>query len=77
VLVQADASRPPQGLPQEGAQGDGAFLNSNQELLKKLGLKKSPGKSTIQRAAVRISNGTLVKVNDRAQLAKISITPMV
>jgi hypothetical protein len=41
-----------------------AFLNNNPELLKELGLKKSPGKSTIQGAAARISIDTLVKVND-------------
>jgi len=33
-------------------------------LLNELGLKKSPGKSTIQRAAARISLNTLVRLND-------------
>jgi hypothetical protein len=39
-------------------------MNNNPHLLKELGLKKSPGKSTIQRAAARIGIDTLVKVND-------------
>jgi hypothetical protein len=41
-----------------------SFLNNNPHLLKELGLKKAPGKSTIQRAAARIGIDTLVKVND-------------
>jgi len=41
-----------------------AFLNNSPHLLKELGLKKSPGKSTMQRAAERIGISALVKVND-------------
>jgi len=41
-----------------------SFLNNNPHLLKEFGLKKAPGKSTIQRAAARIGISTLVKVND-------------
>lgn len=41
-----------------------SYLKSNPYLLKELGLKKSPGKSTIQRAAARIGINTLVKIND-------------
>jgi hypothetical protein len=41
-----------------------SFLNNNPHLLKELGPKKAPGKSTIQRAAARIGIDTLVKVND-------------
>jgi Transposase domain (DUF772) len=41
-----------------------AHLNNNLHLLQELGLEKSPGKSTIQRACGKISINTLVKVND-------------
>lgn len=41
-----------------------AHLNNNPLLLKELGLKRSPGKSTMQRACARISIETLVRVND-------------
>jgi hypothetical protein len=41
-----------------------SHLNNNPHLLKELGLEKSPGKSTIQRAAARISLNTLVRLND-------------
>lgn len=41
-----------------------AHLNNNPHLLKALGLYKSPGKSTIQRACARLSMDTLVKAND-------------
>jgi len=41
-----------------------SYLKSNPYLLNELGLKRSPGKSTIQRAATRIGIDTLVKVND-------------
>ena len=38
--------------------------NNNPHLLKELGLEKSPGKSTIQRACAKMDLSTLVKVND-------------
>ncbi len=41
-----------------------SHLNNNPHLLKELGLEKSPGKSTIQRAAARMSINTLVRLND-------------
>ena len=41
-----------------------SHLNNNPHLLKELGLEKSPGKSTIQRAAARMSLNTLVRLND-------------
>ncbi|MGI0092254.1 MAG: hypothetical protein ACREBS_11155 [Nitrososphaerales archaeon] len=41
-----------------------SHLNNNPHLLKELGLEKSPGKSTIQRAAAKISLNTLVRLND-------------
>jgi hypothetical protein len=41
-----------------------AHLNNNPSLLKELGLERSPGKSTIQRACGKISINTLVRVND-------------
>lgn len=41
-----------------------AHLNNNPHLLKELGLERSPGKSTIQRACARVGIGTLVRVND-------------
>jgi hypothetical protein len=41
-----------------------AHLKNNPNLLKELGLKKAPGKSTMQRAAARIGINTLVKMND-------------
>jgi len=41
-----------------------AHLNNNPQLLKELGLKRSPGKSTMQRACAKISLDTLVRVND-------------
>lgn len=41
-----------------------AYLKNNPHTLKELGLKKSPGKSTMQRATARIGISTLVKVND-------------
>lgn len=46
-----------------------AHLNNNSHLLKELGLKESPGKSSMQRAASKIGIHTLVKVND-AMVAK-------
>ena len=41
-----------------------AHLNNNSHLLKELGLKRSPGKSTMQRGCAKISINTLVRVND-------------
>ncbi len=41
-----------------------AHLNNNPHLLKELGLDRSPGKSTMQRACAKISINTLVRVND-------------
>ncbi len=41
-----------------------AHLNNNPHLLKELGLKRSPGKSTMQRASAKMSVGTLVRAND-------------
>jgi hypothetical protein len=41
-----------------------SHLNNNPHLLKELDLEKSPGKSTIQRAATKISLNTLVRLND-------------
>jgi hypothetical protein len=41
-----------------------AHLKNNPSLLSELGLKKAPGKSTIQRAAARTGISTLVKMND-------------
>ena len=41
-----------------------AHLNNNPSLLKELGLDRSPGKSTMQRACAKISINTLVRVND-------------
>jgi hypothetical protein len=41
-----------------------AHLKNNPSLLGELGLKKAPGKSTIQRAAARIGIDTLVEMND-------------
>jgi len=41
-----------------------AHLKNNRQLLKELGLKKAPSKSTIQRAAARISISHLVRLND-------------
>ena len=41
-----------------------SHLNNNPHLLEELGLEKSPGKSTIQKAAARISLNTLVRLND-------------
>lgn len=41
-----------------------AHLNNNPSLLRELGLKKAPGKSTMQRACTRIGIGTLVRMND-------------
>ena len=41
-----------------------AHLNNNPHLLEELGLRRSPGKSTMQRACAKISISTLVKVND-------------
>ena len=41
-----------------------AHLNNNPSLLKELGLKRSPGKSTMQRGCAKISINTLVRVND-------------
>ena len=54
-----------------------SYLKSNRYLLKELGLKRSPGKSTIQRAAARIDINTLVKVNDAiiAKFKKIEVQP--
>lgn len=54
-----------------------AFLNNNPQLLKELGLKKAPGKSTMQRAAARIGISTLVKANDAitARFKKRTVLP--
>lgn len=41
-----------------------SHLNNNPHLLKELGLERSPGKSTIQRACAKMNIETLVKVND-------------
>ena len=41
-----------------------AHLNNNPHLLEELGLRRSPGKSTMQRACAKISIDTLVRVND-------------
>ena len=41
-----------------------AHLKNNRQLLMELGLKKAPGKSTIQRAAARIGISHLVRLND-------------
>ncbi len=41
-----------------------AHLNNNPHLLKELGLKRSPGKSTMQRACAKMGIDTLVRVND-------------
>jgi hypothetical protein len=41
-----------------------SHLNNNPHLLRELGLEKPPGKSTIQRAAARISLNTLMRLND-------------
>jgi hypothetical protein len=41
-----------------------AHLNNNPSLLKELGLERSPGKSTMQRACAKMSINTLVEVND-------------
>jgi hypothetical protein len=46
-----------------------AHLNNNPDLLRELGLDRSPGKSTMQRACARISIDTLARVND-AVIAK-------
>ena len=41
-----------------------AHLNNNPSLLKELGLERSPGKSTMQRACAKVGVDTLVRVND-------------
>lgn len=41
-----------------------AHLNNNPHLLKELGLKKAPGKSTMQRACAGMGIGTPVRMND-------------
>lgn len=41
-----------------------AHLNNNPRLLKELGLERSPGKSTMQRACAMMGIDTLVSVND-------------
>ena len=41
-----------------------AHLKNNPALLNELGLNKTPGKSSIHRAAGEIGTGTLVKMND-------------
>lgn len=41
-----------------------AHLKGNPYLLKELGLKKAPSKSSIHRVASRVSISTLVKLND-------------
>jgi hypothetical protein len=46
-----------------------AHLNNNPDLLRELGLDRSPGKSTMQRACARISIDALARVND-AVIAK-------
>ena len=54
-----------------------SYLKNNSYLLKEVGLKRSPGKSTIQRAVARIGIDTLVKVNDAiiARFKKIEDQP--
>jgi len=41
-----------------------SHLKNNSRLVKMLGLKKSPGKSTIQRAAAGVGMSYLVRLND-------------
>ena len=41
-----------------------SHLNNNPHLLKELGLKRAPGKSTMQRACARMGMNTLVRMND-------------
>lgn len=46
-----------------------AHLSNDPHLLKELGLRKAPGKSTMQRACARIGTSALVRMND-AVIAK-------
>jgi hypothetical protein len=54
-----------------------AHLNNNPSLLKELGLERSPGKSTMQRACAKMSIGTLARVNDAitAKFKKSEVLP--